>query len=133
VLLKALQKFDSFRGDAKIGTWLYSIARNLHIDGVRARVTRAEVSLGIAEPAVRAFFPDAVERHDIRRQLNKTIRRSLTEMEIRILVLHYAQGVPLTKITKMLELRNRSGAKAYLVSGRRKLARALKNKLRLRV
>jgi hypothetical protein len=37
--------------------------------------------------------------------------------------------VPLETITRLLALRNRSGAKAFIVSARRKLARAV---LRLR-
>jgi hypothetical protein len=37
--------------------------------------------------------------------------------------LHYGEEVPLETITRLLNLQNASGAKAYIVSARRKLAR----------
>jgi len=51
--------------------------------------------------------------------------RELTDMEKRVFTLHYGDDVPLQTITRLLGLQNASGAKAYLVSARRKLARAL--------
>jgi hypothetical protein len=38
--------------------------------------------------------------------------------------LHYAGGVPLDELTEQLRLDNRSGAKARIVSAKRKLQRA---------
>jgi hypothetical protein len=37
------------------------------------------------------------------------------------MMLHYGFDVPLDNITKSLSLQNKSGAKAYIVSARRKL------------
>ena len=51
--------------------------------------------------------------------------RELTDTEKRVFTLHYGDDVPLQTITRLLGLKNSSGAKAYLVSARRKLARAL--------
>ena len=51
--------------------------------------------------------------------------RELTDTEKRVFIMHYGDDVPLLTITRLLGLENRSGAKAYLVSARRKLARAL--------
>jgi len=41
-----------------------------------------------------------------------------------VFTLHYAEDVPLDAITRLLRLENASGAKAYIVSAKRKLARA---------
>ena len=47
--------------------------------------------------------------------------QTLTTTEARVMMLHYGFDVPLANITKSLELHNKSGAKAYIVSARRKL------------
>src|SRR5579884_1775861 len=37
IFLKAFQRLDSFRGDSRFTTWLYTIARNHCMDQLRAR------------------------------------------------------------------------------------------------
>ena len=49
----------------------------------------------------------------------------LDALESKVLYLHYADGMTLPAITRMLSLENKSGAKAYIVSGMRKLKRHL--------
>ena len=44
-------------------------------------------------------------------------------MEAEALILHYAHGVPLAELTERFQLDNKSGAKAVIVSARRKLDR----------
>jgi len=41
-----------------------------------------------------------------------------------VFTLHYGDGMPLDAITRLLRLQNASGAKAFVVSAKRKLARA---------
>ena len=41
-------------------------------------------------------------------------------------MLHYGQEMPLTAVSRKLGLTNKSGAKAYVVSARRKLNAALR-------
>jgi hypothetical protein len=43
--------------------------------------------------------------------------------------LHYGEDVPLDALTRMLRLENASGAKAYIVSAKRKLGRAVERML----
>ena len=45
-------------------------------------------------------------------------------VERRVFVLHYGDGMPLDAITRLLRLDNASGAKAYIVSARRKIVKA---------
>lgn len=125
VCLRAWQRLDTFRGQAKFGSWLCSIARNLHIDNIRAKAARGETAI-INEEAAGAADCDLygiVECRDALRRMDAAIRESLSEMERRVLVLHFSHEIPLAHITKMLKLTNRSGAKAYLAGARRKLAR----------
>jgi DNA-directed RNA polymerase specialized sigma24 family protein len=51
--------------------------------------------------------------------------QTLDETENKIFTLHYGDDVPLKVITRLLGLENRSGAKAHIVSARRKLRRAV--------
>jgi hypothetical protein len=51
------------------------------------------------------------------------MRRDLEPLEARVLYLHYVDGMTLPAITELLALPNLSGAKAFVVSGRRKLER----------
>jgi hypothetical protein len=48
----------------------------------------------------------------------------LDKTEARVMMLHYGQEMPLNAVSRMLGLTNKSGAKAYIVSARRKLAAA---------
>src|SRR4249920_1430476 len=44
IFVKAFQRLDSFRGDSKFTTWLYSIARNHCLDELRSKAARPEVT-----------------------------------------------------------------------------------------
>jgi len=47
----------------------------------------------------------------------------LEPLEAKVLYMHFADGLTLPRITELLGLDNRSGAKAYIVSATRKLRR----------
>jgi len=51
--------------------------------------------------------------------------REPSATEARVMTLHYAEELPLDAVTQLLKLDNASGAKAYIVSAKRKLARAV--------
>ena len=51
--------------------------------------------------------------------------RALDETEKRVFTLHYGDDMPLDVITRLLGLQNRSGAKAFIVSARRKISRVM--------
>jgi RNA polymerase sigma-70 factor (ECF subfamily) len=127
VFLKAFRYLDSFRGDAKFSTWLYSIARNHCYNELKARAAAPE---HIGEPVLAEFAdqsPNAhsqLERANSARMLHELVESSLSPIEARVLKLHYVEELSLDAITRLLNLENTSGAKAYIVSAKRKLARA---------
>ena len=57
-------------------------------------------------------------------QLRQKIAADLEPLEARILHLHFVDGLTLAAIDQLLELGNKSGARAYLVSAKRKLQRS---------
>jgi len=127
VFLRVHGRLDSFRGDSAFSTWLYTVMRSVAINrGLAARRRREQVWDDAEGP--RAVDPredaaSALERSDDLDRLRRTIVRELDPLEARVLYLHYVDGLTLPAITRLLELTNKSGAKAYVVSGKRKLRR----------
>ena len=129
ICVKAYQNLGRFKGESKFSTWLYSITRNHCLNAVRSRKSMPEMDsdemLMETLPDVGADSPLAsVERKqqgEIARQL---IDETLEETEKKVFTLHFGEELPLDAITRMLNLDNASGAKAYLVSAKRKLDRA---------
>ena len=80
-------------------------------------------------------FPDtaAVDVHlsveivQSRRKSWRFILETLDKTEARVMMLHYGQEMPLNDVSRVLGLTNKSGAKAYIVSARRKLTAAVRN------
>jgi RNA polymerase sigma-70 factor, ECF subfamily len=131
ICAKAYQKLDLFKGDSKFSTWLFSIARNHCLNNVRSRSNAPVME---TDEAVMETLPDlvsdnpqkAAERNQLAGLAKQLINDTLEETEKTVFTLHYAEEVPLDVITRMLKLDNASGAKAYLVSAKRKLDKAVK-------
>jgi RNA polymerase sigma-70 factor (ECF subfamily) len=127
VFLKAFQRLDSFRGDSKFSTWLYAVARNHCMDELRARAARpGEIGDFVLEQVADSnseLVSQTLERDESARTLRQLIQDSLDETEAKVMTLHYVDELPLDSITRLLGLENASGAKAYVVSARRKLQR----------
>jgi RNA polymerase sigma-70 factor (ECF subfamily) len=127
VFLRVHERLGSFRGESRFSTWLYTVTRSVAINrGVAARRRQADPldEEGAPEPVEPSPGADElVERGEILAAFREAMERDLEPLEAKILYLHYVDGVPLAGITEMLALSNKSGAKAYIVSGGRKLKR----------
>lgn len=127
VFLRVHERLEQFRGASRFSTWLYTVTRSVVINrgiAARRRETEALDEEGAPEPVESA--PDAEElasRAEIARAFRRAMERDLEPLEARVLYLHYVDGLPLAAITGLLGLENKSGAKAYVVSGGRKLKR----------
>ena len=126
VFLKAHRHLESYRGTAQFGTWLYSIARN---EALNRAKRQAPPSSGFDEDLVQVPSPEPdpeelATRSSTSRRLHSFLSATLDETERTVFTLHYGEDVPLDAITRILRLDNASGAKAYIVSAKRKLARA---------
>jgi len=129
VFVKAQRHLGAFRGDSKVSTWLYSITRSECRNYLKSRCPVNDAlddDVAEALPDDPESGPERVfEFHSSVRAARALLDRELTDTEKRVFILHYGDEVPLLTITRLLGLENPSGAKAYLVSARRKLARAL--------
>jgi RNA polymerase sigma-70 factor (ECF subfamily) len=131
ICAKAYRNLSSFKGQSKFSTWVFSIARNHCLNAVRARASLPAMD---PEETIIDTLPDlasenpqaAAERQQLAGIARQIVNEALDETEKAVFTLHYAEEVPLDVITRMLKLENSSGAKAYLVSAKRKLERVVK-------
>lgn len=125
VFFKAFRNIRSFRGDARLSTWLYAITRNHCINSLKkwktepvdAAVQGRQTFFGVSKEDTHS----ALEGAQSFQQVFRWIKTILTPMEVRVMTLHYAHELTLPAITRQLMLSNQSGAKAYIVSAQRKL------------
>jgi RNA polymerase sigma-70 factor (ECF subfamily) len=127
VLLRAYENLESFRGQAKFSTWLYTVTRNHCLNDASRRVARRERQTDPLEIDIREDdrFDLRLEQKDQIALARKILRETLNDAEQRVLTLHYNDEMPLDAITRLMGLTNSSGAKAYIVSAKRKLATAV--------
>jgi RNA polymerase sigma-70 factor, ECF subfamily len=129
IFIKAFKNLDSFRGESKFSTWLYSIARNHCFNEVKARAARPEQAGELALAGLIDGSPNP--QSQLERETSAAVVRelleegSLSEVESQVMTLHYGEDLPLEAVSRLLNLDNASGAKAYIVSAKRKLARAV--------
>ena len=72
-------------------------------------------------PDTSADIHSAVEFTQHRKHQWSLILQTLDQTEARVMMLHYGREMPLQAVSRALGLTNKSGAKAYIVSARRKL------------
>ena len=128
VFLRAYRYRHTFRGDARVSTWLYTIARNQCLNAIRrldSDPLRKSDPLPLALVDELGDLEAEIERNENSARLWQLIDQTLTALEKRVMALHYGHEITLDTITRELMLSNPSGAKAYIVNARRKLKRVL--------
>lgn len=129
VFVSAYRHLERFEGASRFSTWLYTIARHECLSRIRRERARPEDSDD--EVLVDLPSPDATPEADVTRRsqgdyARQLLAATLDDLEQRVFTLHYGDDLSLDQITRLLGLTNASGAKAYIVSAKRKLARAVR-------
>ncbi len=125
VFLQAYRHLGSFRGTSRFSTWLYAIVRNESLNRIKRRGPPMDREDVLEEVAALGAGPEELaERGWQGQRLRDFLSTTLDPVERTVFTLHYGDDMPLDAITRLLKLDNASGAKAYIVSARRKLVRA---------
>jgi RNA polymerase sigma-70 factor, ECF subfamily len=127
VFLKAHRHLASFQGSSQFSTWLFTIARNESVNRARRATPAMEDPEVLADVATLEASPEeAAERGERGSRLREFLSKTLDQTERVVFTLHFGEEMPLDAVTRLLGLGNTSGAKAYIVSAKRKLAKAAK-------
>jgi len=123
VFIKAYSSLHTFRHDSRFTTWLYVIARNRCHDEARARSAARREAPDAFDPVTAELNAAlaALDARDARTTVQTLMKKVLNETERRVMTLHYGLEMELGAITTALGLTNTSGAKAFIVSAKRKL------------
>lgn len=126
VFVRVHSRLGSFRGESRFSTWLYQVTRSVAINRGESNRRRSSPLTDLdSAPEMADPLPDAQEalaRAEAAGELRAAMEE-LEPLEAKVLYLHFADGLTLPRITELLGLDNRSGAKAYIVSATRKLRR----------
>lgn len=126
VFVKLFTRLDAFRAESRFTTWLYTVSRNCFHDYLKARAARprevgGEALLTVA-PVASNDAVARLEKEQTRRLVGALLRDAcLDDIERCAILMHYRDDMPLAVITATLGLANTSGAKAPIVSAKRKL------------
>ena len=128
VFVRVFERLETFRFESSFSTWLYLVTRSVTINRSISNRRRDADSIddeNFLEPAAPGpSVEEAVGQALLVQQLRQAIAADLEPLEAKILHLHFVDGLTLAAIDQLLELGNKSGARAYLVSAKRKLQRS---------
>ena len=122
--LKAWRALGSFRGEAKISTWLYRVATNSAISKLRSRKRTREHETQVEDETL-ARVPGAASTHG---RALATLDREQLEQALRLLAEHYrvavvlrdVYGLSIEEIAREMKI-SETAAKVRVHRGRKKL------------
>ena len=126
VFIKAWQRINQFRVEAKFATWLFTITRRLAINYYRARGSRVFVELDEASPDMVTTDTPAsnLAERDEHAALWTTARRSLSESQFTALWLKYREYMSIKEMAKAMD-KKQVTIKVLLHRARKALGAAL--------
>jgi len=126
-LIRVFLALPRYEPRGKFSAWVFTIVHNAARDfGRRRRPIPMEGDLDVDSlPTPQAGPEHWLERKDDQRRVLEVMRDSLTPDERTALWMRAYEGLGVDEITRALELKNASGARALLQAARRKLRAAL--------
>ncbi len=126
VLIRICKGLPNFRGHCSFATWIYSVTRSACLDHIERRQMTRERETSLPETAPE--LPGADERpvvemanREARVLFQALFEGIITERESEAMILHHVDGLSVNAVTDRLGLVNKSGARAFLASAKRKL------------
>jgi len=129
VLLNAYRNLATFRGAAQFSSWLFAITRNRCISELRRPTLLYDDEADLDALPGRQSIPSQVLEDKLEeKEVLALIRAHLEPQEQAALWLRCFEKMPVDAITKVLNIREASGARAVLQKARRKLRAALQDR-----
>lgn len=131
--IKAYQRLDSFQGESKFGSWLYTIAYRTALDRLRlkqlptAELDQPERPLQLADAAARA--DEQLEQADLRTAIERALQQ-LKPDDATVVTLFYLQEQTVKEIADITGL-TETNIKTKLFRSREALRRLLQAQLQL--
>ena len=130
--IKAYQKLDTFKGDSKFSTWLYSIVYRNSISFLRKKkldyTDLDHVSFKIAEDSQVSDPINILKYEEQKKYVQKALDR-LPEIDAFLITLYYLNESSVEEIEEITGLSN-SNVKTKLFRARKKLQESLKGLLK---
>jgi len=107
VFIKVFKVIDTFRGEAKLSTWLYRIALNMSLNKIRARKSKLFVALdsifdGSYKMEPHSFTPyDSLENKEKANVLHKALDKLPGNQKIAFVLSKY-RGLPYIEIAEVM-------------------------------
>lgn len=132
VYLKAYQKLDSFKGESKISTWLYSLAMNLGLNKIRS-LKKMQIT---TESEKLEQIPDQsnpeddivsiLEREEIEKEIQLAINELSENYRLPIILLYF-EKMQYSEMSEKLNIPEGT-LKSLVYRGKMQLREKLKNK-----
>lgn len=123
----AYERLPNYQGNARFGTWIYSITRNLCMNAVRKRSEMLSED-GVLEAGSSELDILSQLQREEREELINAATANLDPIEQEAIYLRYVEGLPQQQISEILDLPG-TGARGLLQRCRRKLRRELLQRL----
>ncbi|WP_341357361.1 sigma-70 family RNA polymerase sigma factor [Rossellomorea sp. y25] len=123
VFVRFYQRYDSFRGDSSLKTWIIRIAVNQSKDHLKKWETRKLLFTNKLSKWIQESRSSCPESHTIHKEMGRELHTRLLSLPIKyreVLFLFYYEELKITEIADCLEI-NINTAKTRLKTGKEKL------------
>lgn len=133
VFVRVFRGLGDFQRDAKLSTWIYTIARNYCLSLLSRRGRRWRERMETLDGCdVADSLPEtqrqALEHAESLQRLLAMASHHMAPRELEAFILHYREGLTVKEITRTLECENLTGARALIQNARRKFRRLIDRK-----
>jgi RNA polymerase sigma-70 factor, ECF subfamily len=130
-MLQAFRKLHQFDGRAQFRTWLYAVTRSVCLMALRKRVEPLLEDDLIDREGEEATVLLTLQREERKQLVRDAMTAVLSPEEQEVVYLRYIEGLPQDRISDLLQLDQKSGARAVLQRSREKLRREIRRRLKL--
>ncbi|MGM0840428.1 MAG: sigma-70 family RNA polymerase sigma factor [Bacillota bacterium] len=123
VFVRFYQRYDSFRGDSSLKTWIIRIAVNQSKDHLKKWETRKLLFTNKLSKWIQESTSSCPESHTIHKEMGRELHTRLLSLPIKyreVLFLFYYEELKITEIADCLEI-NINTVKTRLKTGKEKL------------